>query len=230
MLKALALCGHLDDAIIAVGGTISKIVEEGGVVNVVCFGNGDEGYGKIEDKDTIVETFKKEAERAHEILGVSNYECFDYPDFEIPANRETYRLCIQAIRKYKPDIIFSHYWKEYFQHRNMARLATDSWWQAGWKCSKELGEEWQAKKLYYFEVIHLLDQPTHIVDISNTFGKKLEAYKSFESQQHACCSDQLITQMEFRARYYGTLIGVKYAEALKLSAYIPQPIYKSSEL
>ncbi len=228
MIKALALCGHLDDSIIAIGGTIGKIVAEGGEVNVVCFGNGDEGYENIRDRDTAAAKFKKEAEKAHKILGVSSFMCFDYPDFEVPANRETYRLCIQAIRKYKPDIIFSHYWKEYFQHRNMARLATDSWWQSGWKCSGELGKEWQAKKLYYFEVIHLLEQPTHIIDVSKTFAGKIEAWKCLASQD--ACYSTMITQMESRAMYYGTLIGVKYAEALKLSTYMPQAIRKISEL
>ncbi|MFH0797659.1 MAG: PIG-L family deacetylase [Candidatus Omnitrophota bacterium] len=228
MLKVLSLCGHLDDSVIAIGGTIRKIVNAGGEVSVVCFGNGSEGYSDLKDKEKIVEVFTREARISNEVLGVKNFECLGYGDFDVLANAETYKLAIKAIRKYQPDIIFTHYWKEYFQHRNTARLVTDAWWQAEWKASLALGEPWKAKKLYYFEVIHLLNRPTHIVDVTDTFEVKIKAWKTFACQQESL--DQLAEQLEARARFYGSLIGVKYGEALKLSDYIPQAIRRVSEL
>ncbi len=228
MLKVLALCGHLDDSIIAIGGILRKIVDEGGVASVVCFGNGSEGYANLSDKDTIVERFTEESKKAHKILGIANWECLNYTDFGVSANEETYKLCIQAIRKYQPDVIFSHFWAEYMQHRAMARLACDSWWQAGWRCSADLGKNWQARALYHFEVIHLLPEPTHIVDISDTFETKIKAWETFRSQQEML--NQMTEQLESRARFYGSLIGVKYGEALKKSSYIAQRICRASEL
>ena len=55
-----------------------------------------------------------------------SFTCHQYPDYGVQENRETYRLCIWAIRQHKPDIILGHYWAEYFQHRAMARLACDA--------------------------------------------------------------------------------------------------------
>lgn len=224
MLKVLSFCGHDDDSVIAVGGTLRKIANAGGEVNVVYFGNGNEGYADLGKQETIVALRETEIKKSYEILGIKSFKCLGYGDFNILANEETYRLAIKVIRKYKPDIIFTHYWKEYFQHRNTARLVTDAWWQAGWKASLAQGEPWQAKKLYYFEVIQLLENPTHIVDITDTFGAKIEAWKAFTSQQESL--DRVAIQLEAKARFYGSLIDVKYGEPLKLSAFVPQAIMK----
>lgn len=233
-LRLLLLCGHLDDSVIAVGGIIQKVKQAGGRVDVVCFGNGDEGYSDVSKKDLIVDIFKGEAERAHRILGVDSFTCHDYPDFAVQENRETYRLCIEAIRRFKPDVIMSHYWAEYFQHRAMARLACDSWWQAGWgAAAAELGKPWRARALYHFEIVHLLPEPTHIVDVSDTFSTKLEAFQAFESQLHQLGDNELgdlTAQIEARGRYYGSLIGVRYGEALKRSSYLPEAVASPDRL
>ncbi len=222
MRNILVLAGHLDDSVIAVGGIIRKFVEQGCNVSVVCFGNGDEAFAEMDQRDGIVEKFTREAVEAHEVLGVKDFQCFDLPDFAVQANRETYRQCIGAIRRTRPDIILGHYWLEYFQHHAMARLACDSWWQAGWACSADLGRPWSARALYHFEVIHQMPSPTHLVDISDTFEAKAEAYACFKTTQEIL--DKMTDQMAARARFHGSQIGVKYAEALTRSYFIPQKV------
>src|SRR5262245_16338064 len=240
-MKVLVLGAHLDDSVLAVGGVIRKVVEAGGEVDVVCFGNSDEDFADIADKDNAVERITAQARRAHAVLGVASFTCFNYPDYAVQENRETYRLCIESIRKYQPNVILSHYWAEYFQHHAMARLACDSWWQAGWPCSADLGPPWMAASLYHFEVIHLLSPPTDIVDITGTFEAKMEAWHCFESSSEylkpkdprakaerrsygSTLGGSLSEQLETRARYYGSLIGVRYAEALKKSDYLPRVV------
>ncbi len=240
-MKVLVLGAHLDDSVLAVGGIIRKIADSGGKVDVVCFGNSDEDFSDIADKDTAVERITAQAQRAHAVLGVASFKCFNYSDYAVQESRETYRLCIESIRTYQPDVILSHYWAEYFQHHAMARLACDSWWQAGWSCSADLGSPWMAASLYHFEVIQLLPQPTDIVDISGTFEAKMEAWRCFQSSTEyleskdsvveserraygATLGGSLTEQLETRARYYGSLIGVRYAEALKKSDYLPRAV------
>jgi len=77
MKKILVLGGHLDDSILAVGGILRKCVDSGGSVSVMCFGNGDEAFTTLADRDTCVERFKAEAVKAHKILGVDDFECLD---------------------------------------------------------------------------------------------------------------------------------------------------------
>jgi len=217
-MKVLVVGAHLDDSVYAVGGIISNVVNAGGQADVVCFGHSDEDYDDIALKDTAVERLVAQAEEAHRILGVNSFTCFHYPDYAVQENRDTYRLCIQSIRKHQPDIILAHYWAEYFQHRAMARLSCDAWWQAGWASSAELGEPWTARALYHFEVIHPLPEPTDIVDVSDTFDLKLQALGCFTS------SYSFGEQVECRARYLGSLIGVRYAEALKQSSFVPRAV------
>jgi LmbE family N-acetylglucosaminyl deacetylase len=220
--KVLILGGHYDDSVIAVGGVIRKLANQGCRVSVACFGNGDEAFAALEQRDTCVEAFKAEAVKAHQVLGVEDLQCFDLPDFAVQENRETYRQCIGAIRRTQPDIILGHYWLEYFQHRAMARLACDSWWQAGWNCSADLGAPWTAPAMYHFEVLHTMPEPTHIVDISDTFEAKLAAWRQFlTAQDHL---DEMAQQLEARARFHGSKIGVRYAEALTRSYFIPAKV------
>jgi len=226
--SVLVLAGHSDDSIIAVGGVLRRFVIEGCHVHVFCFGNGDEAFTKISDQSGAVDKFMREAVAAHKSLGVKFFECFGLPDFGVQRNRETYRACIRAIQKYKPDIILGHYWREYFQHRDMSRLACDAWWQAGWNCSADLGRPWQARAMYHFEVLHDLSEPTHIVDVTKTFQDKVCAWKKFESAKDHLSS--MVIQMEARARYHGSKIGVKYAEALHQSFFIPESVVQVREL
>ena len=183
MKNVLVLGGHLDDSVIAVGGIIRKFVNLGCKVTVVCFGNGDEAFTTVGEREKVVEKFKKEAVEAHQVLGVDDFQCLDVPDFAVQENRVTYRQCIEAIRRTQAEIILGHYWAEYFQHRAMARLSCDAWWQAGWNCSADLGEPWSARALYHFEVLHTLPNPTHIVDITDTFETKIEAWKKFKTAE-----------------------------------------------
>ncbi len=227
MKTILVLAGHLDDAVIAVGGLVRKFVDQGGKVSVVCFGNGDEAFATLSERESAPEAFRQEAVRAHAVLGVEDFTCFDLPDFAVQENRETYRQCIGAIRRVRPDIILGHYWLEYFQHRAMARLTCDSWWQAGWECSADLGRPWTAPAMYHFEVLHTMPEPTHLVDITDTFAAKIEAWRRFETAQDHL--DQLTEQLEARARFHGSKIGVKYAEALTRSAFIPQKVERVVE-
>ena len=227
MKKILVLGGHLDDSILAVGGILRKCVDLGGTVSVMCFGNGDEAFTTLANRETCVESFKAEAVKAHAILGVEDFQCLDLPDFAVQENRETYRECMRAIRRVRPDVILGHYWLEYFQHRAMARLTCDSWWQAGWDCSADLGKPWAAPTMYHFEVLHTMPEPTHIVDITDTFDAKAEAWRQFETAQDHLGS--MFDQLEARARFHGSKIGVKYAEALTRSYFIPQRVMNALE-
>lgn len=226
--KVLVIAAHLDDSIIAVGGLLRKCVKSGYRVDVVCFGNGDEAFTVPDGREAAIRKFKREAEEAHRILGVSSFECFDLPDFGVQQNRDNYRQCIRSIRKYQPDIILGHYWAEYFQHHEMATQARDAWFQAPWDCSADLGKPWQARKYYHYEVLHDLPEPTHIVDVSDTFEDKMEAWKAFETAEDHLGS--LAEQLRARARYHGSKIGVQYAEVLKRSFFTPEKVKSAGEL
>ena len=83
MSKVLVLAGHLDDSVIAVGGIIRKCVDLGCKVSVVCFGNGDEAFTEVGQRQAAIESSKTEAVEAHNVLGVTDFQCLDMPDFDL---------------------------------------------------------------------------------------------------------------------------------------------------
>ena len=50
--RALVICAHDDDEVIGSGGTIRKLANAGVRVTTVVFATGNEGYLRIEEKDT----------------------------------------------------------------------------------------------------------------------------------------------------------------------------------
>lgn len=225
--KLLVIGAHQNDSVIAVGGIMRKAVNEGWEVNVVSFGNGDEAFDNVEEREAVSAAFMEEAFKSHEHLGVKNFECFDVPDYAVGQNREAYRNCIRSIRKYQPDVILGHYWAEYFQHHEMATQCRDAWFQGGWNCSSDLGEPWEADKYFHFEVLHDLPEPTHLIDVSDAFEAKIEAMNLFKTAKKY--QGPLLDRLEARARHHGSKIGVKYAEALKQSFYMPRKVVNLNE-
>ncbi len=220
MRKVLVLGAHLDDSVIAMGGTIAKLVKAGVEVDVFCFGNGDEAYTRPGGAAAARERFLAGADEAHRSLGVKQLECIDVGDFEVDATAQFYRQLIGAIRKYRPDVIFGHWKAEYFQHHGMAQMSLDAWNQARWQCTADYGAEpWTVERYYHFEVADLLPQPSHLVDISDEFPAKMEAMAAYDAAGGHLGGWQ--DEMEARARFYGSRIGVRYAEAFKQSFYLP---------
>lgn len=228
MKKILILGAHLDDSVIAAGGVIAKLTKAGCQVDVFCLGNGDEGYTVSGGSAAAVACFKAEAVKAHEALGVASFECYDVPDFAVDRSREFYQQCIRAIRQHKPEIIFAHYWAEYFQHHGMATQSRDAWNQACWNCSADLGTPHRARKYFHFEVLDPLPEPTHYVDISDVFDLKMAAWGCFGTAHDHLGS--LADQLQARARYHGAKIGVQYAEAFRQNFYLPEAVLSVEDL
>ena len=227
--KVLVLGAHLDDSVIAMGGTIRKLVKSGCEVHVFCFGNGDEAYVVPGGQQAAAERFTQGGIEAHNILGCAGMECFDVGDFEVDATAEFYRQCIGAIRKHQPDIIFGHDFAEYFQHLGMAQMSLDAWNQARWHCTADYGTEpWAAKKYYQFEVCDTLTKPTHFVDVTDEFEDKISAMMAFDPEGGRLGAWE--DEMRARARFYGSRIGVKYAEVFRQNFNIPITIKNTSEL
>jgi len=220
--KALVICAHPDDEVLGLGGTIKKLTNRGAEVNVVMFANGNEGYRTLEEKDRIVEMRRKEREQVQRLLGIRHYEAYEYQDFAIPADNETYKICLKAIRAYKPDIVFTHDWREYNTHKAVASIVSDAFWQAGWTCSLELGEPWKAAALYHFEVIDLMSEVSHIVDIADTFEDKMNAMRAYASQCDVVSG--ALQQIEGRALMRGAQVGLRYGEAFVKNTHRPEVI------
>lgn len=218
--RALVLCAHDDDEVIGPGGTIRRLADAGVHVTTVVFGNGNEGYLRLEDRDTIVAHRVTERIAAQKILGTAECFAYDYHDFENLQVENVYRLIMQAVRQARPHVIFTHLPTDYLAHRTLSAIAPEAIWQAGWQCSLELGEPWAVTEIYQFSVLELIPKPSHLVDITATFEAKLAAMRAYASQHEVVAG--ILDQIEAKARAYGSLVGVRYAEAFLKSGFIPK--------
>ena len=217
--RALIICAHDDDEVIGPGGTIRKLANAGVRVSTLIFATGNEGYTRLEDKDTIVARRAEERAAAQRILGTA--ECFARcsHDFDNLDTEGVYRMVIEVVRRVQPHLVFTHLPTDYLAHRTLARVAPEAIWLAGWQCSAELGQPWAVDKLYQFSVLELIAKPSHLVDITDAFPAKLEAMRAYRSQHEVVSG--ILDQIEAKARAYGSLIGVRYAEAFVRSQFIP---------
>ena len=226
--RALIVCAHDDDEVLGPGGTICKLVNSGAKVSTLIFATGNEGYSKLPDKDKIIGIRIAERLKAQKILGTSNYITRDYNDFCNLDCEDVYLQIIRTVRLVKPDIIFAHLSADYLAHRTLANVVPEAVWQAGWQVSMAEGDPWTVTRLYLFSILDLIEKPTHIIDISDVFGKKIEAMKAYHSQVSVV--PEVLEGIEARARVYGAKIGVQYGEAFVRSNYTAIPLNDVNQL
>ncbi len=204
------------------GGTLRKFFEAGARIRLVMFSDGAEGYGTPGDKGLIIQRRQLETETVCRILGIEQYYNLHGLDWSLSVNNATYRQVIHHIRSFKPDVVFTHAPTDYNDHQSVSKVTTEGWFHAALPCAMETEKVWHLVPLYEFEVIKSMLQPTHVVDITDTFDAKMKAMESYNSQKGIVGS--IFQLMKGRAMERGYLIGVKYGEAFIRSNYQPRGI------
>jgi len=77
-------------------------------------------------------------------------------------------------------------------------------------------------------VCDTLTKPTHFVDVTDEFEDKISAMMAFDPEGGRLGAWE--DEMRARARFYGSRIGVKYAEVFRQNFNIPITIKNTSEL
>jgi bacillithiol biosynthesis deacetylase BshB1 len=215
-LNALAIGAHPDDVELAVSGTLIKLAALGhrtGIVDMVRGELGSRGTPLIR---------AREAAASAKILGLAvreNLKLKDGEIFDTPAAR---LKVVTALRKYRPDLVFTHYWDDkHPDHSYTSRIVSQACYLSGLSKIKTGQERFRPKRILYFSLPHNV-QPTFYVDISAHFEKKMEAVRAFRSQlfdprssepQTYLSVPEFLPELESLNQYYGSLIRCRYAEA-----------------
>lgn len=229
-LTVLAAGAHPDDIDICCAGTLVRYVNEGHKVfiSISCRGNA----GTLErSADEIVKIRKGEAERSAAKIG-ANLIMLGFGDAELFHDKESLAVFIDLIRKTRPDVILTHPREEedwHNDHMLTRRLIMDaSMWATHhnlWVKSEYPPTE-VTPSLFYFEISSgFRDRPSHYVDITDTFDKKIEALKQHQSQLEflsGIFGTDTLEAVELQARLRGKQCGVKYAEAFQECAVYPR--------
>jgi bacillithiol biosynthesis deacetylase BshB1 len=225
-IDLLATGAHPDDIELGAGGTVAKFTREGFSVIGVDFTRGEMG------SRGTPEIRLEEAKKAAVILGLKDRLNLGFPDTKLTLNDETVFSLISVIREYRPKIVLAP--PEFDLHPDHVAvhyIVREAAFKSG---LHKIETEWEGKpqkpyrprKIFgYMQSFQYRQEPSFYIDISDTFTIKIEASKAHASQIYipGVSKDEgpvtrlyvpdFLEKLEARARYFGSLIGVKYAEA-----------------
>ncbi len=221
-LDLLVMTVHPDDAELGAGGTIAKYVAEGKKVGVIDLTRGELGTRGTAD------TRAAEAAAASRILGVAVRENLGLKDGFFENDEKTQRIIIQAIRKYKPEVIITNALDDrHPDHGRASKLVHDSIFLSGLRrvvTVDESGVEQESfrPRLQLQLIQDKYIQPDIILDITPYWAIKEQAILAYKTQFNASNDDDgpqtYISNPEFmestrsRARELGRNIQVQFAE------------------
>jgi len=211
MKTALIVAPHPDDAELAMGGAIAKMITAGWSVCIVDLTDGEPTpFGSKE-------TRTKETQRASGILGVKKRICLDMPNRNLEPTLQNRRKLAEVIRCYRPNILFAPAMPDWHpDHKAALELTEAARFEAKYYKTDMTGKPYWTPKLWLYYPPHRrrLVPPSVIMDITDVWEKKLAAIKAYQSQLKNSSSDSYspLEQIEITAKYFGQCINAGYAE------------------
>jgi N-acetylglucosamine malate deacetylase 1 len=214
VIDLLAVAAHPDDIEQTCGGTLIRMAEAGyrtGVLDLTAGDMGTRGSPELR---------LEEAEAAGKCILLSWRGNLRMPDARLE-NVLAARLTIAAeIRRLKPRVVIIPYWEaRHPDHYRAGEMAYEACFLAGLKKIDLSSEPHRPSKVIYSS-LYANVTPSFVVDISDTFERRMAALLCYRSQYGAAAegSGLFPDEQEIRerlasvARFYGNLIGVKYGE------------------
>jgi len=216
----LVIAPHADDEVLGCGGTIYKHHLNKDNVYVAIMTDASKGAPEIFSNQDIIK-IRKEALKAHKILGVTETIFFDFPapklnQYPIYKIAEKIRL---LIKKLKIDII-------YIPHRGDLHKDHEAIYDASLVAAKPLPAQ-SVKKIFVYETLSETDWSDTVS--SNVFvpryfnvikksvlNKKIAAMKCFESQLKNPPNSRSLENLKNLSSVRGSTIGSNYAESFDI--------------
>ena len=215
-LDVLAVFSHPDDAELTVAGTLLKLKALGyrtGIADMTRGEMGTRGTPEIRAKEAL---------DAARVMNLDARVNLALPDGHLALNEESKLAVVRLLRKHRPQVVFTSHWDDpHPDHaatahivREAARLATMR------RYDKDSSSGALKMPAIAHAVYSRLVVPSFIVDVSEFAEKKMEAIRAYASQFYTDSKEPetriaqkgFLRQIQDRARYYGSLIGVEDGE------------------
>ncbi len=212
----LAFAAHPDDAELGCGATLAAFAASGGQAVIVDLTGGERA-----SRGTKEERWA-EAQEAAKALGVERLG-LELPDTALDAASDVQRRAVvQAIRTFKPAfVLLPHPDDPHPDHRQASLLVQAATFLAGVHgFARDLGAAFRPALLLAYPGPRQVGEPTVVVDVSASYGKKRHALAAYRSQFGAgetathLASGYFLAAIEGRDRAYGNTVGVEFGEGL----------------
>jgi N-acetylglucosamine malate deacetylase 1 len=212
----LAIAAHRDDVELTCAGTLISAVDRGQRVGIV-----DLTAGEMGTRGSAA-TRAAEADAAARVMGVATRETLGLPDAGIENSRATREALVEVLRRLRPQVVIAPApVGRHPDHRVAAELIRDACFLSGLMRYGSGGAAHRPLKL-----IHAIayredyEKPSFVVDISETFERKLAAMRCYGSQFDGATQagevfpngESLYDMVTHQAAHYGALIRRRYGE------------------
>lgn len=216
-LDALAIFSHPDDAELSVAGTLLRLKSLGYRTGVLDMTRGEMGTrGTPEMRE-------QEAAEAARLMKLDLRLNLGLPDGHVWPTEEARTALVRVLRAHKPKVLLTTHWDDpHPDHANTCRIVREGARLASMGRYDEAGK---LPPVPMPAIMHSLFSrrvvPSFIIDVSDFVEPKLAAIRAHVSQFYQPDSKEpatrisdptFITQLEFRMRYFGSLIGVAAGE------------------
>ncbi len=219
----LVICAHPDDETLGLGGMIALHAKKGGNVFVLIFATGQ--FAR-DDSEKGIEIRRKQGEKACSILGVKEVQFLGYDDQKLDTMPVITLIdgIEKAIKKWKPKIVFTHYWEDANQdHRKVFEATLIACRPTPSSTIDQIicyetpsSTEWGSVNHRY--------SPNMFVDISSVINKKIEALQKYKDEMNKYPHPRSKESITNRAKYWGSSVGIDYAEAFVNLRTIVRPV------
>jgi len=216
-LDVLAVFSHPDDAELTMAGTLIKLKAQGYRTGVLDATRGEMGTRGTPDERA------EEAQAAARVLGLDVRLNLEQPDGHVMLTDEARTALVRVLRTHKPKVLFTSHWDDpHPDHAATARIVREAARLASMRRYDEAhGLAQIPMPMIAHAVYSRLVVPSFVVDISDYLAGKMEAIRAHASQFYRAgvsepetriSAKDFLTQIEVRARYYGSLIGTAAGE------------------
>lgn len=225
------MSAHPDDEVIGMGGTIKKLANKhkievlfladgitarkaGGHINSTDYEISNKILNKMKNE---IEIRKKHATEALKILGVTKTKFLDLPDNELDTVPflKIVKEIEKAIDSSKCSVIFTH-------HHNDLNIDHRIAYEATITASRPIFDS-KVKSIISFEAISSTDwrkpykfNPNLFIDISKELTIKMKSIRKYKNEIREFPHPRSIKALEANSIRWGSLSGVKAAEAFEI--------------
>lgn len=207
--RILVICAHPDDEIIGCGGTIAKYSQSGHEIYTIIFSYGEGSHPWLKETN-VINTRIKESHSAGKVVGTKETFFIGVADGSFSLDIEKRPIIIDTLKdliiKINPNKIFTHSFDDvmYYDHRSTYDTVI--------KVLKRINFKGEVYTFNIWNPINLRKRnlPKLVIDITDTFSKKIKALGMFKSQKVALI--QLTPVVYIRAFFHGLTKGFKFAE------------------
>jgi len=208
---------HPDDVEWGLGATLLLLQQQRSSFAIVDLTRGEMGSRGTDGER------RQEARDAAQAVGAAARETLELPDCGLIDSPENRRMVAGVIRRYRPKAVLAPYWKDrHPDHAAAGWLVRNSRLYATLRKLDDPNPPHKPEIFLYYP-LHEFLRPSIVIDTSALFTKKMELLRLHISQFSSTAEDlgllplglgDYLFGLESRDRMFGSMIGVRYGEAL----------------